>query len=150
VPLSGQLGSEEMETLPMPLKGVLRHSPSTSGVGVSESGKLQLGLWCRLMEPWLDWEGEYAETVTTAASLLNRTVVLKVGSAKKERLDILGFGGGVSFRGLRGVENDDLLKMKRRTFVKVGIVLVYHTRLSMPWVATSEPFSVRIRCSMKS
>jgi len=44
VPLSGQLGSEEMETLPMPLKGVLRHSPSSSGVGVSESGKLQLGL----------------------------------------------------------------------------------------------------------
>jgi len=70
------------------------------------------------MEPWLDWEGEYAEMVTAAASLLNRTVVLKVGSAKKERLDILGFGGGVSFRGLRGVENDDFVEDKERNLLR--------------------------------
>jgi hypothetical protein len=69
------------------------------------------------MEPWLDWEDEYAEMVTAAASLLNRTVVLKVGSVKKERLDILGFGG-VSFRGLRGVENDNFVENKERNLLR--------------------------------
>lgn len=101
MPLSAQLGSEAIETLPMPMKGVLRHSPSSSGVGVSESGKLQLGLWCRFIEPWLEWEGSCAEMVAAAAASLKRMVVLKDGAAEGKRLDILGFWGGVGFKGLR-------------------------------------------------
>lgn len=57
----------------------------------------------------------------------------------------------MSFRRLRGVENDDFVEDERgESFAKVGNALVYHTRLSMPWVATSEPFSVRTRGSIRT